>query len=228
MMASILHIPGVGSGTRLLCNPPHPPPVLPSNARHARRSAFVFTTTSITSTFLLDGQNLDPASIRVPLDWTDLRPGSIGPLKGKTVQLNRNAFLSKPLRDPKIAPRPRRTRAVASATMQATRCTRTTTKRTSVRRAWRGGRRPETCVRRVAVAKATGKDGPEERQQVDGYDMDQPSLLESEAVGIAIKGAAVLAVGVVVALVVKLATPVFQVVESNAPNLTGSEFVAIR
>lgn len=83
-------------------------------------------------------------------------------------------------------------------------------------------------MRRVAVAKATGKDGPEERQQVDGYDMDQPSLLESEAVGIAIKGAAVLAVGVVVALVVKLATPVFQVVESNAPNLTGSEFVAIR
>lgn len=83
-------------------------------------------------------------------------------------------------------------------------------------------------MRRVAMAKATEKDGHEERRQVDGYDMDQPSLLESEAVGIAIKGAALLAVGVVVALVVKLATPVFQVVESNAPNLTGSEFVAIR
>jgi len=84
------------------------------------------------------------------------------------------------------------------------------------------------CVRRMATVKASGKDDQEERQRVDGYDMDQPSLLESEAVGIAIKGAAVLAVGVVVALVVKLATPVFQVVESNAPKLTGSEFVAIR
>jgi len=80
----------------------------------------------------------------------------------------------------------------------------------------------------MVTAKASGKDGGEEREQVDGYDVDQPSFLESEAVGIAIKGAAVLAVGVVVALVVKLATPVFQVVESNAPKLNGSEFVAIR
>mmetsp|Transcript_5321 Transcript_5321/g.33393 ORF Transcript_5321/g.33393 Transcript_5321/m.33393 type:complete len:189 (+) Transcript_5321:461-1027(+) len=46
-VASMVRALGVGPDTCLLCDPPHPPQVLPSTACRARRLAFVFLTTSI-------------------------------------------------------------------------------------------------------------------------------------------------------------------------------------
>lgn len=84
-------------------------------------------------------------------------------------------------------------------------------------------------IGRRFVSRASDGEGKErETNRVAGYDIDAPSLLESEAVGIAIQGVAVIAVGTAVFLAVKLSTPVIQVVEATAPKIDRTEFVAIR